>query len=141
MQYWTEWRMTLARDHLRADDLSLAQIADTIGYGSPLYGAWPAVRNAGSASCCSSWPRAQTITPLGVPSPKPCARWRRCRAPQSASGAVPRAIKVPPATGTTSRRAAPPLADAVRDRQCDPLARPAGQRRRRPRGAFSEPSQ
>ena len=35
MQYLTEWRMTLARDHLRADDLSLAQIADAAGYGSP----------------------------------------------------------------------------------------------------------
>ncbi|MFD5473678.1 helix-turn-helix domain-containing protein [Streptomyces sp. NPDC127105] len=27
--------MTLARDHLRADGLSLAQIADAVGYGSP----------------------------------------------------------------------------------------------------------
>jgi AraC-like DNA-binding protein len=35
MQYLTEWRMTLARDHLRADQLSLAQIADATGYGSP----------------------------------------------------------------------------------------------------------
>jgi AraC-like DNA-binding protein len=35
MQYLTEWRMTLARDHLRDNDLSLAQIADAIGYGSP----------------------------------------------------------------------------------------------------------
>lgn len=35
MQYLTEWRMTLARDHLRDDDLTLAQIADAVGYGSP----------------------------------------------------------------------------------------------------------
>jgi AraC-like DNA-binding protein len=35
MQYLTEWRMTLARDYLRASDLSLAQIADATGYGSP----------------------------------------------------------------------------------------------------------
>jgi AraC-like DNA-binding protein len=35
MQYLTEWRMTLARDHLRGDDLSLAQIASAVGYGSP----------------------------------------------------------------------------------------------------------
>ncbi|MFF2851968.1 helix-turn-helix domain-containing protein [Streptomyces sp. NPDC058001] len=35
MQYLTAWRMTLSRDRLRADDLSLAQIADTVGYGSP----------------------------------------------------------------------------------------------------------
>ncbi|MBB4796104.1 AraC family transcriptional regulator [Streptomyces nodosus] len=35
MQYLTEWRMTIARDHLRAEDLTLPQIADAIGYGSP----------------------------------------------------------------------------------------------------------
>lgn len=35
MQYLTEWRMTLAREHLRVGDLSLAQIADAVGYGSP----------------------------------------------------------------------------------------------------------
>jgi AraC-like DNA-binding protein len=35
MQYLTEWRMTLARDHLRAGDLSLAQIASCTGYTSP----------------------------------------------------------------------------------------------------------
>lgn len=35
MQYLTEWRMTLARDYLRAGDLNLAQIADAVGYGSP----------------------------------------------------------------------------------------------------------
>ncbi len=35
MQYLTEWRMTLARDHLRAGDLSLAQIASCTGYASP----------------------------------------------------------------------------------------------------------
>jgi AraC-like DNA-binding protein len=34
MQYLTEWRMTLARDHLRTDDLSLTQIAEATGYGS-----------------------------------------------------------------------------------------------------------
>jgi AraC-like DNA-binding protein len=35
MQYLTEWRMTLARDHLRSGDLSLAQIAGRTGYTSP----------------------------------------------------------------------------------------------------------
>ncbi len=35
MRYLTEWRMTLARDHLRTDQLSLAQIAEAVGYGSP----------------------------------------------------------------------------------------------------------
>jgi AraC-like DNA-binding protein len=35
MQYLTDWRMTLARDHLRTDELTLAQIAERTGYGSP----------------------------------------------------------------------------------------------------------
>lgn len=35
MQYLTEWRMTLARDHLRAGELTLAQIGARTGYGSP----------------------------------------------------------------------------------------------------------
>ncbi|MFC6080481.1 AraC family transcriptional regulator [Sphaerisporangium aureirubrum] len=35
MRYLTDWRMTLARDHLRTGDLTLAQIADLTGYASP----------------------------------------------------------------------------------------------------------
>jgi AraC-like DNA-binding protein len=35
LQYLTEWRMTLARDHLRTGELSLARIAAVVGYGSP----------------------------------------------------------------------------------------------------------
>jgi AraC-like DNA-binding protein len=35
MQYLTDWRMTLARDHLRRGELTLAQIADRTGYASP----------------------------------------------------------------------------------------------------------
>jgi AraC-like DNA-binding protein len=35
MQYLTEWRMTLARDHLRAGELTLAQIGARVGYASP----------------------------------------------------------------------------------------------------------
>ena len=35
MQYLTEWRMTIARDHLRTGNLSLAQVAEAVGYGSP----------------------------------------------------------------------------------------------------------
>ncbi|MEU2623754.1 AraC family transcriptional regulator [Streptomyces sp. NPDC007157] len=35
MHYLTDWRMALARDHLRDGELSLAEIADAIGYGSP----------------------------------------------------------------------------------------------------------
>lgn len=35
MQYLTDWRMALARDHLRTGELGLASIARNIGYGSP----------------------------------------------------------------------------------------------------------
>jgi AraC-like DNA-binding protein len=35
MQYLTDWRMTLARDHLRNGEMGLAEIASLIGYGSP----------------------------------------------------------------------------------------------------------
>ena len=35
MQYLTDWRMTLARDYLRAGELGLANIAGIVGYGSP----------------------------------------------------------------------------------------------------------
>jgi AraC-like DNA-binding protein len=35
IQYLTDWRMTLARDYLRADQFSLAHIAGIVGYGSP----------------------------------------------------------------------------------------------------------
>jgi AraC-like DNA-binding protein len=35
LQYLTDWRMTLARDHLRASELNLASIAAAVGYRSP----------------------------------------------------------------------------------------------------------
>jgi AraC-like DNA-binding protein len=35
MQYLTDWRMTLARDHLRRGELTLTQIAAHVGYASP----------------------------------------------------------------------------------------------------------
>lgn len=35
MQYLTDWRMTVARDHLRSRELSIAQIANCTGYASP----------------------------------------------------------------------------------------------------------
>jgi AraC-like DNA-binding protein len=35
MQYLTDWRMTLARDHLRRGELTLTQIAARSGYASP----------------------------------------------------------------------------------------------------------
>ena len=35
MQYLTDWRMTLARDHLRNGEVGLAKTASLTGYGSP----------------------------------------------------------------------------------------------------------
>ena len=35
MQYLADWRMTLARDHLRAGELTLTQISERTGYASP----------------------------------------------------------------------------------------------------------
>jgi AraC-like DNA-binding protein len=35
MQYLTDWRMALARDHLRTGELSMTNIARTVGYSSP----------------------------------------------------------------------------------------------------------
>jgi AraC-like DNA-binding protein len=35
MQYLTDWRMALARDHLRNGQLSMTSIARTVGYNSP----------------------------------------------------------------------------------------------------------
>ncbi|WP_406101278.1 AraC family transcriptional regulator [Streptomyces sp. NBC_01003] len=35
MQYLTDWRMTLARDYLRTDQSTLAQVAERTGYASP----------------------------------------------------------------------------------------------------------
>jgi AraC-like DNA-binding protein len=35
MRYLTDWRMTLARDHLRGGELTLGQIATRTGYASP----------------------------------------------------------------------------------------------------------
>jgi len=35
MQYLTDWRMALARDHLRTGELGMTAIARSIGYGSP----------------------------------------------------------------------------------------------------------
>lgn len=35
MQYLTDWRMALARDHLRNGELSMTSIARAVGYSSP----------------------------------------------------------------------------------------------------------
>jgi transcriptional regulator GlxA family with amidase domain len=35
MQYLTDWRTALARDHLRTSAMTLAQVAELTDYGSP----------------------------------------------------------------------------------------------------------
>src|ERR1700690_2445384 len=62
LQYLTEWRMTLARDHLRAEELSLANIAAMVGYGSPYAFAAAFRRHHGIAP--GAWRQQRSIAPL-----------------------------------------------------------------------------
>jgi AraC-like DNA-binding protein len=62
LQYLTEWRMTLARDHLRAGELSLANVAATVGYGSPYAFAAAFRRHHGIAP--GAWRQQQSTAPL-----------------------------------------------------------------------------
>ena len=62
LQYLTEWRMTLARDHLRAGELSLANIAATVGYASPYAFAAAFRRHHGTAP--GAWRQQQSTAPL-----------------------------------------------------------------------------
>ena len=59
MQYLTDWRMTLARDYLRAGELGLANIAGIVGYGSPYAFATAFRRHHGD-------PRARGVAAAGV---------------------------------------------------------------------------
>jgi AraC-like DNA-binding protein len=59
MQYLVDWRMTLARDLLLADGLSLAQVADRIGYSSPYAFATAFRRHHGEAP--GRWRRQHTL--------------------------------------------------------------------------------
>jgi AraC-like DNA-binding protein len=61
MQYLTEWRMTLARDHLRAGELTLAQIGACTGYASPYAFAAAFRRHHGLPP--GQWRRNETQTP------------------------------------------------------------------------------
>jgi AraC-like DNA-binding protein len=62
LQYLTQWRMTLARDHLRAGELSLANIAATVGYGSPYAFAAAFRRHHGIPP--GAWRQQQSTEPL-----------------------------------------------------------------------------
>ena len=62
LQYLTDWRMTLARDHLRADELSLASIAAAVGYGSPYAFAAAFRRHHGIPP--GAWRQQQPVEPF-----------------------------------------------------------------------------
>jgi AraC-like DNA-binding protein len=62
LQYLTEWRMTLARDHLRAGELSLASIAAAVGYGSPYAFAAAFRRHHGIPP--GAWRQQQPVEPF-----------------------------------------------------------------------------
>jgi AraC-like DNA-binding protein len=62
LQYLTEWRMTLARDYLRAGELSLANIAAKVGYGSPY--AFAAAFRRHHSIAPGAWRQQQSTAPL-----------------------------------------------------------------------------
>jgi AraC-like DNA-binding protein len=64
MQYLTDWRMTLARDLLRTDHATLAQIATRIGYASPYAFGAAFQRHHGHPP--GRWRRHQSIPPTGT---------------------------------------------------------------------------
>jgi AraC-like DNA-binding protein len=65
MKYLTEWRMTLARDHLRAGELTLAQIGACTGYASPYAFAAAFRRHHGVPP--GQWRRRETATSPAEP--------------------------------------------------------------------------
>ncbi|MFG2041623.1 AraC family transcriptional regulator [Dactylosporangium sp. NPDC048998] len=66
LQYLTDWRMTLARDHLRAGELNLAGIAAAVGYGSPYAFATAFRRHHGIPP--GAWRQRQSTEPLTLDS-------------------------------------------------------------------------
>jgi AraC-like DNA-binding protein len=64
MQYLTEWRMTLARDDLRAGELTLTQIGARTGYASPYAFAAAFRRHHGVPP--GQWRQQQTRSPQAV---------------------------------------------------------------------------
>jgi AraC-like DNA-binding protein len=66
MQYLTDWRVTLARDHLRAGALTIAQIATQTGYASPYAFAAAFRRHHGHPP--GQW-RRQTLDRLDIDQP------------------------------------------------------------------------
>lgn len=59
MQYLTDWRMTLARDHLLNSDMGLAEIADLTGYASPY--AFAAAFKRHQSVAPGAWRTAQAL--------------------------------------------------------------------------------
>ena len=63
IQYLTDWRMTLAREHLRAGELTLMQIATRTGYASPYAFAAAFCRHHGLPP--GRWRRREMTNPVG----------------------------------------------------------------------------
>jgi len=62
LPYLTDWRMTLARDHLRTNELTLASIATAVGYSSPYAFAAAFRRHHGTPP--GAWRQQQSTKPL-----------------------------------------------------------------------------
>ena len=62
LQYLTDWRMSLARDHLRVGELNLASIAAAVGYSSPYAFAAAFRRHHGTPP--GAWRQQQSTEPL-----------------------------------------------------------------------------
>jgi AraC-like DNA-binding protein len=72
MQYLTDWRMALARDHLRTGDLGMATIARAVGYGSPYAFAAAFARHHGQPP--GTWRQQESLGPQARPRNDPHVR-------------------------------------------------------------------
>jgi AraC-like DNA-binding protein len=103
LQYLTEWRMTLARDHLRAGELGLANVAAAVGYSSPYAFAAAFRRHHGVPP--GAWRQQWSTEPLTLNGAEAPPQDHRLRAgPGAAVGltrraGVPRWRKHRPTTG------------------------------------------
>jgi AraC-like DNA-binding protein len=72
MQYLTDWRMTLARDHLRTGELGMASIARAVGYSSPYAFAAAFRRHHGEPP--GTWRQQESLREQAFPGNDPRAR-------------------------------------------------------------------
>lgn len=90
IRYLTEWRMTLARDYLRTDELSITEIAGRVGYGTPNafatafqrhHGQPPGKWRAGRREGQTSAPDDRSATQAVTRSPSPVSALVRASGP------------------------------------------------------------